>query len=358
MSTQNDYREELSDLRLHHNYKTFMILAIILFASCGIFLLQKLYLPDRNTSALYTARYVRLYLSALIFAPLFMAGSWFARKKHLKKLVSAAALLFCLFVVTLGLSLTLLDFHDYQNLTAVYIATIGVSIMLSAPYRWYALIILYLTALFCIVYVMFLQETANQSLIISIAFLGGLSAALGMYTERSRTQNQVARLRMRDMMLRDHLTGVYNRIFLHEYINRMLETKHRYNTDISCLLIDVDHFKDINDTRGHQTGDRVLSALTRCLQEQIRQSDIIARMGGEEFLIVLPQTSLRNASRVAEKVRAAVERADLEGVKITISIGVGEFRESEQFESLYHRIDEALYRAKKGGRNRYEVSGN
>lgn len=350
------HRAELATLRAAHNYRAFMTLSLLLFASCAIFLAQKVFLPDSKTSTVYTLWYARLYIGALIFSPLFASLVFLSWRKGWTRLVTGVSILFSFGIVALGLALTVLDFHDYQNLTATYIATIGISIMLSAPCLWYAGLSAWLLVLFTGLYFTVLKSDAHPSLIVSMVFLAGLNTVLGVYTERVRTKTQLARLEMRELMIRDHLTGLYNRAFLTEYLTRLVEGKHRYSSDISCILIDVDHFKHINDSLGHQSGDRVLSALSARLQASIRQADVIARMGGEEFLVVLPQTGLENALIVAEKLRKTVAAEPLEGSAVTISLGVGAFDEDEHFESLYHRIDEALYRAKRGGRNRVEAS--
>ena len=167
----------------------------------------------------------------------------------------------------------------------------------------------------------------------------------------------------RDRALRDGLTGVYNRRFLAEFLPRQILLGARAGQPLSALMIDIDHFKSFNDTYGHEAGDRVLVAFVRALQTQIRASDVLVRYGGEEFLVLLPDTATEGAALVAERMRAAVEALPLgsiglpRGVAIRTSIGVASLPESAiDEETLLRAADGALFRAKGEGRNRVVVA--
>ena len=165
---------------------------------------------------------------------------------------------------------------------------------------------------------------------------------------------------------RDALTGCFNRGYMNDQLPREIRRAVRYRRALSLALCDLDRFKTINDSHGHQCGDRVLQEFVKSLNELIRtDSDWLARYGGEEFLLVLPETELENAARLAERLRVHIagKAFDWEGEKITItaSFGVlgfsaGQLPKSLQAEALLNRVDEHLYRAKKQGRNRV-VSG-
>jgi diguanylate cyclase (GGDEF)-like protein len=123
------------------------------------------------------------------------------------------------------------------------------------------------------------------------------------------------------------------------------------------VLLDVDHFKQINDKRGHAAGDLVLSALGKLLNNTLRTCDIVARWGGEEFVLVLPSTSIDGAEQTAERVRDLLERADIKDangdrIPVTASFGVATYSGSENLEQMVDRADRAMYLAKSGGRNR------
>jgi diguanylate cyclase (GGDEF)-like protein len=151
----------------------------------------------------------------------------------------------------------------------------------------------------------------------------------------------------------DMLTGIYNRLRFNEYLEREIGGARRYNHPVSLIMFDIDHFKKINDTYGHHTGDRVLQELAKLVSASIRETDIFARWGGEEFMILSPHTDVEQAALLAEKLRAVIEahRFD-EAVPVTSSFGVTQFVEQDSIEGLTARVDQALYQAKGQGRNR------
>ncbi|MDB4990775.1 MAG: diguanylate cyclase with and sensor [Myxococcaceae bacterium] len=151
----------------------------------------------------------------------------------------------------------------------------------------------------------------------------------------------------------DHLTGLLNRRAGEDKLSRELTRARRYERELSCALLDIDHFKRINDTYGHATGDDVLRNLARLIGARIRGSDAVARWGGEEFLLVLPETSLTGARELAESMRKLVEATPF-GIPtgVTVSIGVALVSADEPYERTVARADEHLYAAKAQGRNR------
>ncbi len=151
----------------------------------------------------------------------------------------------------------------------------------------------------------------------------------------------------------DRLTQVANRFEFDKILEHSLSVSRRYKRPISILLLDIDHFKQINDRFGHLIGDDVLKALSMLLRTQIRESDVVARWGGEEFMILLPDTPLPSAIKMAEALRQRIEVQNFDTIhNLTCSIGVAEFNPVEEADDLFHRADEKLYAAKNGGRNR------
>ncbi len=158
----------------------------------------------------------------------------------------------------------------------------------------------------------------------------------------------------------DALTSIYNRRYLFEIGVRELQKAESDHTPLSCIVFDIDFFKNVNDTYGHRTGDMVLQHLAQTVTGQLRSSSIFARYGGEEFVILLPDTKLEVAAAVAERVRKAVMQkeivCDQNSIKVTISLGVAGWEEGMQnLEQLLNAADEALYRAKAGGRNNCQI---
>ncbi|MFQ5424005.1 MAG: diguanylate cyclase [Phycisphaerae bacterium] len=167
--------------------------------------------------------------------------------------------------------------------------------------------------------------------------------------------------KLRDMTTRDSLTGLYNRRHFRELLSRLYSEAQRYNTDLTCMMIDMDSFKRVNDSLGHQTGDRLLELLAAVIRESIRESDVPVRYGGDEFVVLLPRTTpdeaRASAKRILGKYRSRAERLLPEFSTATLSIGLAS-RDHDQpptAESLVRLADEALYLAKAGGRDRIMV---
>lgn len=162
----------------------------------------------------------------------------------------------------------------------------------------------------------------------------------------------------------DALTGLHNRGWLDDMFGREIKRSTRDGLTACLLMIDVDHFKNINDEYGHLTGDRVLVAVGESIRKPLRPNDLVARFGGEEFSVLLPETSLQNAVTIAGRLRERISEADpvkvdnKELAKVTVSIGVAEFKPGDSLETMIASADAAMYRAKKAGRNCVRVASN
>jgi len=148
----------------------------------------------------------------------------------------------------------------------------------------------------------------------------------------------------------DTLTNIGNRRYFYRKMSHEINRVKRYNYSLSLIMFDIDFFKKVNDTYGHDVGDKVLIEYTKLISEQLRDEDIFCRIGGEEFIVILPHLELENGIKVAEKLRKAVEDYK-KVVPITMSFGVVEYLEDEDIDLIFKRSDEALYKAKDNGRN-------
>jgi diguanylate cyclase (GGDEF)-like protein len=161
--------------------------------------------------------------------------------------------------------------------------------------------------------------------------------------------------------LRDPLTGAGNRIAMDQALQREIELSRRHLQPLSVLMLDIDHFKQVNDTHGHSTGDVVLKAVAALIKNQLRNVDMVFRYGGEEFLILLSNTCREAAAMVGERLRFAAQSeeylADGHTIVLTVSLGCSTLLPGESAESLLRRADSALYVAKREGRNRLEMAG-
>ncbi len=173
--------------------------------------------------------------------------------------------------------------------------------------------------------------------------------------EQETQELQVMLQENRTKLLYDALTGVYSRMAYDERIQQELARWSRYETLFSYVILDIDHFKRINDTYGHNAGDKALKLVAQLMTTYVRQSDYVFRIGGEEFVLLLTSTAQDNASKLVEKMRAGIAASSFhfkgEPVTLTLSAGITETRDGDDVESIYERADKALYKAKNSGRD-------
>ena len=172
-----------------------------------------------------------------------------------------------------------------------------------------------------------------------------------------------AQIELKELANRDSLTNLYNRRYLSEISEELLLLAKRQTIPLSVLMIDIDKFKNINDTYGHDVGDEVIKLLANSLIKNVRQSDIVARLGGEEFVVILSDSDIDNAQIKAEDIRKNIEKLEhkLENstiIKFTVSIGVSgyDIENDFSFDKVLKKSDEALYEAKESGRNKVVVN--
>jgi two-component system cell cycle response regulator len=162
--------------------------------------------------------------------------------------------------------------------------------------------------------------------------------------------------RVKSMAIRDALTGLYNYGYFKEALHYEVEKSRRYNTPLSLVFLDIDNFKQINDTLGHLKGDKIMRQVANILKQGIRQADLLSRYGGDEFVVLLSQTSAEQAMVVAERLRTLICQSDINplphGLLVTVSIGVAGLEPGMRTEALIKVADEAHYKAKQAGKNR------
>ncbi len=177
--------------------------------------------------------------------------------------------------------------------------------------------------------------------------------------------NQIAvaieNARLYKMAVYDGLTGIFDKTYFKIWAESEYARVRRYNTDLSLVMFDIDHFKNINDSYGHRAGDSILAELAKTIKEAVRRADVFARFGGEEFIIALPETNINQAYILAEKIRKITQthKFEFEGktIGVTVSLGVVSFDKTHEqsFERLLNDVDQALYESKSSGRNRTTI---
>ena len=154
----------------------------------------------------------------------------------------------------------------------------------------------------------------------------------------------------------DSLTKAYNRLKFDEIIESEINRSKRYDQMLSLIAFDIDHFKTVNDNYGHLFGDYVLKTIVNLTKDNIRGVDYLARWGGEEFMIILPETGMERAEALAQRIKEEIENYKFNKIgKVTVSFGVAQFKKDDSEDTLIKRADDALYKAKNKGRNRVEI---
>ncbi|MBT8079745.1 MAG: GGDEF domain-containing protein [Gammaproteobacteria bacterium] len=191
----------------------------------------------------------------------------------------------------------------------------------------------------------------NREMSASLVVITALIALRHLYVGNS------LREQLLELAATDPLTGLYNRRHVFENLRQELKRFSRYGERFALILIDADHFKEVNDTYGHTVGDATLCWIAKTCQKSVRETDTVGRFGGEEFIILLPHTTVDSAEIVAERIRLAMHNADDESrgnaADVTLSLGVAEVGpDTATFDSILKAADEALYEAKRNGRDK------
>jgi diguanylate cyclase (GGDEF)-like protein len=191
------------------------------------------------------------------------------------------------------------------------------------------------------------NERINKGILLAI-FISGYLRNVGFIMMVSHRLYQD----LRDAASIDFLTKIYNRRATQEILDQQFYQFQRYHNSCSIILLDIDHFKKVNDNYGHEIGDKVLQSVTHILKDNLRKTDTLGRWGGEEFLIILPNMVIEKAIEVAEKLKQEIAREQIEGINCTISLGVKTIDNNDQtIDQAVKRADDALYNAKHSGRN-------
>jgi len=200
------------------------------------------------------------------------------------------------------------------------------------------------------------QEGYSLKQILTIIFFSIIIIAVLIYWNRSLKREiekrKESEKKLQKLSIIDSLTGIFNRYKIDTALKQQISYSKRHQTPLSLIFFDIDHFKKINDTFGHKAGDEILKEITNLIKTHLREYDIFGRWGGEEFIIILPNTSLKQAVKVAQKLKSIIENHNFNHIgHLTCSFGVTELTENDTTDSILIRVDSFMYEAKKRGRN-------
>ncbi|MFT6980329.1 MAG: two-component system cell cycle response regulator [Marinobacter psychrophilus] len=304
-------------------------------------------------------------IETLLRAPVMLVALFTLFVHYTKKpKVDPGLLLRVIALSVMGLSLSLFVAHAlyspdtlYQMSNVLMIGFFGVSMLsVRGLEQWWTLFIIPLMLFFAALVIVDLEFKQ----LLPFLFDPLVMIFVGMVVSRSLSQLRrsefLTRQQLKSLALTDQLTGLLNRHAIHTSLEQLVARYARHGHPFSLILGDLDKFKRVNDSYGHNVGDDVLIETANRLQDHVRAGDIVCRWGGEELLVVLPDTELDSALAVAEKLRCAVGETPMaaggQSIKQTISFGVTGYHNGEHIDTTIMRADSALYLAKEGGRNR------
>ena len=329
---------------------------LLVLAAFGVIVITGLGLAEQGVSAV-TATFELAVTMPLLMATL-IASYQPGRYQIYQHLQAASALCIGLIVTSLALRAGLHGTPYYFGAEVAWIFTVWLILGLRF---WHAALV---SCAISAAYIWGLvhwgfgsQETAFE--VVLLVGANGIGALACFKFEDVSRDSFLESRRLNDLADRDGLTGLYNRRYFFELAVREFNMSARYQHKLTIILFDVDGFKQANDTFGHDLGDRILAQIAQVAAAQIRDVDILARYGGDEFIILLPQTDTKQAFLVAERIRENVSTISMETgnnvpLSVTLSMGVAELQTSPQdksIEEVIRHADQALYKAKKNGRN-------
>ena len=338
---QQEMRKVVNNIRI-----IFLILGIL----NTLFLIPDYLIISSKNSIKLIALGRMLFLGYVLFMFYYM--------KHMKKF----KVLYCwiTFCELFSLMLFIFVFFQYDNPNYL-IQAFGVMVIIIGifmiPNRLVNMIVISaigivvfnVMALACIQQLEFSEFSAGIVYLIIVLVLCSIVAFKDNYYKRI---NFITNKKLFKMSTIDPLTKIFNRAKLNEELNSWIKYAKRYMTDLSAAIIDLDDFKSVNDNYGHLTGDKLIVDFVKIVNENIRETDIFARWGGEEFMLILPNTNKEEAFEISERIRMNVENYKFEKVnKLTCSIGVAQFSADDDNVSILQKADNMLYAAKDAGKN-------
>lgn len=347
--------------RASHNLRVTTHISAIALLGAIAMLAQHLLAPTESAPlesplwSIYATVYGVGSAVALLFTALSLGARRWRREAGYQFTLAFAAV----FVTALGVLALVASWRE-TNVAALTLGVFVLASMYRAKRRFYVATIAVIVAAYVLGQIILWHQVRIISFVLA-AILAGFSLYVAGSMESQRVQTFRARRALdrqnrvlAQLSATDPLTGVLNRRTLEDHLSIHMDEFVRYNACCSVVMVDIDHFKRVNDTYGHPVGDEVLVELAALLSQSLRTSDEVARYGGEEFVLILPHTEIDQASAVAERLRAAIESEQFSSRRLAISASFGVAQTGageDRFDELLRRADSALYDAKNSGRN-------
>jgi len=352
-------KDKYSEFNKFKNWNRFPRFAGVIFVAAFSFLIQHLFFPSVDPNFFLYKVYIVVYASLILITILFSFMFYFLSIKHIR-IHFFYLFYFCIFVVS-TLSLNLLNLYTTQDLSLFAFVVMSIPLILRTKLIFYIVLYIFIIVAFTTCLTMLhLDKTDGLKItqILLYSFVGFMTTLTVEYARR-KTFHLEEELRKKNTILetisvKDPLTGVFNRRYMMDLLVHHILLSRKNSHPLSQGIVDIDYFKKINDTLGHLTGDDVLREIANIIKTTVRESDLVFRFGGEEFIILFPETNLENANIVMQRIKSVIESHTFSGVPwtVTASGGFTELSDTDSPDTLLQRSDELLYKAKQDGRNR------
>lgn len=354
-------RKELREFQKEHNIRTFTLGSIPLVLISFLSTLQIYLTLNTNTNNPYgNISYLYIFLLSGLFGILFPSFVLVIHQKSERRyLLEAFLLIYPLYVLSSAALLSALSLFDNHDMTAYLLVLISISILYSGSPGTYLFFNIWSIANI-IGFIHYLGVPYHHDFLMNILSISIVSIFLGAIVQYNRIQNQILTIELKEsnrklneLSIRDPMTHLYNRRFFIEFLENRILLSRRTREPLLVMMLDIDFFKQVNDTLGHTVGDRVIIDIASILKSAIRESDVVARYGGEEFVIVLPNAQREAGIKIGERILSTCQDHKFESVpwSVTLSAGIAKLTEEDDAASLLSRSDSYLYKSKQSGRN-------
>ncbi|MBU2880633.1 GGDEF domain-containing protein [Psychrosphaera sp. B3R10] len=346
--------------QVEDNYSRFVVATYVLGIIALLFCCRNIYHQVNDINGEYSSPYLiiwfGLFLSSAVFRFVLPTAKAYNNIKNMDFLMMSYAVIVCI----IAASITALQSLLTPNFTAFSFAILGTVTAYRACSLKYVIIMAIATTQFSVVYFHFYDQPFSVLFLFPIIAICVVSFLIANSLESNRRlmlklsmDLKKTNEKLKEESIQDPLTKLYNRRYLTDFLQREIKEFARSNESFCIAVCDLDHFKKINDTLGHLTGDQALIAIAEVLKQSSRATDILIRFGGEEFVIVMPRTKISAALTVIERMKENIEKNQFEGISwpLTASFGLTQIKPKDTDILLLARADNLLYQAKDAGRN-------
>jgi diguanylate cyclase (GGDEF)-like protein len=358
---KTNFASEYLQHQVNDNYPRFIVTSYITALIGILFIFRNLYRSEAGLNDEFSNMYLYTWVFLVVNSILLRIALPLAKRSKNIKLTDLVMFLFACAMCAVSANITALDSRIDSDFTAYAFTILGTATAFRAISEKYLAIMLFTLIYFCFTYFIWLGNDFRVSFLVPILAISTISFFIAVSLENNRKKMvhlsielEQTNQKLKEESIRDPLTKLYNRRYLTDFLQREIKEFHRSREPFCVAVCDLDHFKRVNDTLGHLTGDKTLIQFAQLLVETSRATDILIRFGGEEFVIVMPRTTAKAAQVVVDRIKTNIEHTKFEELpwSLSASFGLTEIRHNDTDNLLLARADDLLYQAKQAGRNR------